>query len=116
MFTVSKVFFREFSNENDIAMLKLSSRITFDGKTKMPVTLENNPNYTAKNRTDVYVDGWGVNPENTYNLLRVDVYTVTVEECNENEPGRNRSHQICTKGDNGAGPCGVSMFYIISNH
>lgn len=111
MFTVSKVFFRAFTSENDIALLKLSSSIQFDNKTKMAVTLPTDANYSPKNRTDAYVDGWGTNPQQTYNLLRADVYTITVDECNKDEPGRNRTYQICAFGIDGAGPCEVSIWF-----
>lgn len=108
---VSKVFFREFSTKNDLAMFKLSTKINLDGKTKKAVTLPNNMFYSPKNRTDAHVDGWGTNPQNSENLLRANIYTISVQECNTGaDVGRDRTYQICTSGLNGAGPCKVSLF------
>lgn len=110
VYTVSKVFFREYSSKNDMAILKLSSRIMLDGITKRAVTLPNSMQYSPKNRTSCYVDGWGANPQNSDKLLRADIYTISLEECNTGaDAGRDRTYQICTRGDNGAGPCQVSM-------
>ncbi len=110
VYLVSKVFFREFSSKNDLAIFKLSSRIKLDGKTKMAVSLPANSYYSPKNRTDAYVDGWGTNPQNTEKLLRADIYTISVQECTTGaDAGRDRSHQICTRGENAAGPCEVSQ-------
>ncbi len=113
MYAVSKVFLREFSSKNDLAILKLSSKINLDGKTKIAVTLPANAYYSPKNRTEAYVDGWGTNPEKTINLLRADIYTMSVQECNSgSNAGRDRTYQICTFGDHGAGPCQVSQILV----
>lgn len=56
---VSRVFLRVFSSENDIAMLKLSSRIKLDGTTRKAVTLPSSMDYFPENRTNAHVDGWG---------------------------------------------------------
>lgn len=92
-------------------MLKLSSRITLNGITKMAVTLPSSMSYAPENRTNVYVDGWGTNPQNpnSYHLFRADIYILSLEECNSGaDAGRNRTYQICTLGDDNAGPCVVS--------
>lgn len=84
-----------------------------DGVKKRATILPTNMNYSPRNRTKAYVDGWGTNPQNTYNLLRADVYTISVEECDRGaDAGRDRSHQICTLGDNGAGSCIVSIYNV----
>ncbi len=77
----------------------------------MAVSLPNNSYYSPRNRTDAYVDGWGTNPQNTNNLLRADIYTISVQECNGGDEDRDRTYQICTWGVDGAGPCVVSIFY-----
>ncbi|KAJ6637452.1 hypothetical protein Bhyg_10182, partial [Pseudolycoriella hygida] len=48
----------------------------------------------------------GYNPQNTDNLLRAEIYTISMEECNTGaDEGRDRTYQICTRGENNAGPC-----------
>lgn len=106
--TVSQVFFREFSTKSDIGMVKLSSRIKLDGVRKKAVTLPTDAKYYPKPGTNAYVDGWGTNPQNTENLLRANIYTISPEDCNSEGLSGDRSRQICTRGDNGAGPCVVS--------
>ncbi|XP_037038906.1 chymotrypsin-1-like [Bradysia coprophila] len=103
---VSKVHFKEFSQKNDIAILQLSEKIMLDGVTKDPVSLPESSSYKPENRTKCFVDGWGKNPQKSHKLLRGKVYTISEEECNTGaDVGRDRSHQICTLGANGAGPC-----------
>lgn len=106
-FSVSKVFLREYSTHNDMAILKLSRKIMLDGITKLAVTLPTNTNYYPKNRTNAYVDGWGKNPQNTQKLLRGNIYTLSPQEC-LGDP----KYQICTLGDSGAGPCQVSILHL----
>ncbi len=100
---VSKVYLKEYSTKNDLAILKLSTKIMLDGITKMAVTLPMNTNYYPKPGTKAYVDGWGMNPQNTQQLLRANIHTLSAQEC-----GGDPKYQICTLGESGAGPCQVS--------
>lgn len=108
--TVSKVHFKEFSQKNDIAILELSEKIELDGITKDVTFLPLSSDYVPMNRTKCNVDGFGKNPQKSHKLMRGKVYTISEAECNKGaDVGRDRSHQICTLGDMGAGPCTVSM-------
>lgn len=98
----SQVFFREYSTSNDLAMLKVSRKITLDGVTKAVTRLPTSANYSPASGTKTYVDGWGMNPQGTTHLLRANIHTLSPGDCGAS------AYQICTLGQgDGAGPCQV---------
>lgn len=116
LFYVKAVYakFEDGGMANDIGMLKLKKRITLDGSTKKIIKLPSSSAYYPKEDTDVYIQGFGTNPNNpdTYQMSRANLYTITTDKCNDELIGEAgvTEKQICAKGDNDeSGPCAVSF-------
>lgn len=99
--------FRPRSNyiENDIALIKLTTSITFNGNTQRITPATTTPN--AGTRATVI--GWGLNENNAIpnRLQYLSVTTVSLQTCrNRNYPVVPRGPQICAVADtNNAGVC-----------
>ncbi|KAJ6648203.1 Chymotrypsin-1, partial [Pseudolycoriella hygida] len=102
-FKVAKIFLKDYDRRNDIAILKLTRIIVLNWDTLSTVYLPADSTYVPENGTKVHVEGWGVNPQNTYNLLRAHIYTIYGERCDKE--GADPKYQICTLGKKNAGPC-----------
>lgn len=94
-------------------MLKLSRKISLDGKTKKIIKLPSSSTYFPEKNTIAYVQGWGVNPSDTETkqMYRTAVNTLSREDCakHETDPFKNHNNQICTLGDNNSGTCPVRL-------
>ncbi|XP_037027419.1 hypodermin-B-like [Bradysia coprophila] len=113
LYNVEAVYakFENGGNDNDIGMLKLKKPISLDGSTKKTIKLPRTTSYYPKDDTDVYIQGFGTNPNNpdTYQMSRANSHTITTDQCNnelKGEAGVTKERQICAKGDNDeSGPC-----------
>uniref|UniRef100_UPI004026AA6B S1 family peptidase n=1 Tax=Parabacteroides distasonis TaxID=823 RepID=UPI004026AA6B len=89
----------------DIALLKLSSPLTF-GSTRKPVNISNSTTYSSG--TTATVSGWGrrvVGGESS--LTQLYKTSVTIESCNSNYITAKKSNTSSYKGDSG-GPLTIS--------
>lgn len=74
--------FEDGGMANDIAMLKLKKHITLDDSTKKIIKLPSNSTYHPEDDTDVYIQGFGTNPNNpdTYQMSRANLYTISTDQ------------------------------------